>query len=84
MDNCNPVTRAISQAVAGTIPVTAMFVRGQFGADLDPELAALGALGDVRGPPRSLELGELTVDLERDLGAHAVTSHGSRSWGHVS
>ena len=27
MDNCNPVTRAISQAVAGTIPVTAMFVR---------------------------------------------------------
>ena len=35
MDNCNPVTRAISQAVAGTIPVTAMFVRGQFGADLD-------------------------------------------------
>ena len=33
MDNSNPVTRAISQAVAGTIPVTAMFVRGQFGAD---------------------------------------------------
>jgi altronate dehydratase large subunit len=45
MDNCNPVTRAISQAVAGTIPVTAMFVRGQFGADLDFALRALAGMG---------------------------------------
>ena len=45
MDNCNPVTRAISQAVAGTIPVTAMFVRGQFGADLDFALGALAGMG---------------------------------------
>jgi len=45
MDNCNPVTRAISQAVAGTIAVTAMFVRGQFGADLDFALGALAGMG---------------------------------------
>ena len=45
MDNCNPVTRAISQAVDGTIPVTTMFVRGQFGADLDFALDSLAGMG---------------------------------------
>jgi altronate dehydratase large subunit len=45
MDNCNPVTRVICQSVAGTIPVTAMFVRGQFGADLDFALGALAGMG---------------------------------------
>lgn len=45
MDNCNPVTRAISQAVAGTIPVTTMFVRGQFGEDLEFALDALAGMG---------------------------------------
>lgn len=45
MDNCNPVTRAITQAVAGTIPVTTLFVRGQFGADLDFALESLAGMG---------------------------------------
>lgn len=59
MDNCNPVTRVISQAVAGTIPVTAMFVRGQFGADLDFALDALAGMG--RNPNIA---GVLLVGLE--------------------
>lgn len=45
MDNCNPVTRAIAHAVSGTIPVTTLFVRGQFGADLDFALDALAGMG---------------------------------------
>ena len=45
MDNCNPVTRTISAAVEGTIPVTTLFVRGQFGADLDFAYESLAGLG---------------------------------------
>lgn len=45
MDNCNPVTRAIAQAVEGTVPVTTLFVRGQFGADLDFAYESLAGLG---------------------------------------
>lgn len=59
MDNCNPVTRAISQAVSGTIPVTTLFVRGQFGADLDFALESLAGLG--RNPNIA---GVLLVGLE--------------------
>ncbi len=33
MDNCNPVTRAVCQAVDGTIPVTTLLVRGQYGRE---------------------------------------------------
>jgi altronate dehydratase large subunit len=45
MDNCNPVTRTICDAVAGTLPVTTLFVRGQFGADLDFALESLAGMG---------------------------------------
>jgi altronate dehydratase large subunit len=45
MDNCNPVTRAICSAVDGTIPVTTLFVRGQFGADLEFALDSLAGMG---------------------------------------
>ncbi len=45
MDNCNPVTRAIAQAVDGTIPVTTLFVRGQYGRDLEITLDTLGGMG---------------------------------------
>lgn len=45
MDNCNPVTRAIAQAVDGTIPVTTLFVRGQYGRDLEITLNTLGGMG---------------------------------------
>jgi len=45
MDNCNPVTRAITQAVSGTIPVTTLFVRGQFGEELEFAFESLAALG---------------------------------------
>lgn len=48
MDNCNPVTRAISQAVNGTIPVTTLFVRGQIGWDLDLSFETLA--GMARNP----------------------------------
>ena len=45
MDNCNPATRTIIEAVGGTLPVTTLFVRGQFGADLDFALDSLAGLG---------------------------------------
>jgi altronate dehydratase large subunit len=45
MDNCNPVTRTIAQTVSGCIPVTTLFVRGQFGADLDFAYESLAGLG---------------------------------------
>ena len=45
MDNCNPVTRAIAGAVEGTIPVTTLFVRGQYGRDLEITLDTLGGMG---------------------------------------
>ncbi len=45
MDNCNPVTRSIAQTVGGCIPVTTLFVRGQFGPDLDFAYESLAGLG---------------------------------------
>ncbi|WP_184056504.1 UxaA family hydrolase [Paraburkholderia sp. MM5384-R2] len=45
MDNCNPATRAIAQAVNGCVPITTLFVRGQFGADLDFTFDSLAGLG---------------------------------------
>lgn len=45
MDNCNPVTRSIARSVAGAIPVTTLFVRGQFGPDLDFAFDSLAGLG---------------------------------------
>lgn len=45
MDNCNPVTRAICQAVDGTIPVTTLFVRGQYGRDLEIAFNTLAGMG---------------------------------------
>jgi altronate dehydratase large subunit len=45
MDNCNPVTRAICQQVDGTIPVTTLFVRGQYGRDLEITYNTLAGMG---------------------------------------
>ncbi len=45
MDNCNPVTRAICQAVDGTIAVTTLFVRGQYGYDLEVAFNTLAGMG---------------------------------------
>lgn len=45
MDNCNPVTRAIAQAVHGTLAVTTLFVRGQYGHDLEVTLESLAGMG---------------------------------------
>ncbi|MEO8203946.1 MAG: UxaA family hydrolase [Betaproteobacteria bacterium] len=45
MDNCNPVTRAICAAVEGTIPITTLFVRGQYGRDLEITYDSLGGMG---------------------------------------
>ncbi len=60
MDNCNPVTRAISQAVDGTIPVTTLFVRGQIGWDL--ELAFTNSLAGMGRNPNIAAV--LLVGLE--------------------
>jgi altronate dehydratase large subunit len=45
MDNCNPVTRSIARAVDGTIPVTTLFVRGQYGRDLEIAFDSLAGMG---------------------------------------
>src|SRR5215471_15057614 len=45
MDNCNPVTRAIANAVEGTLPVTTLFVRGQIGWDLELAFDSLAGMG---------------------------------------
>jgi len=45
MDNCNPVTRAICHAVDMTIPVTTLFVRGQYGHDLEVAFNTLAGMG---------------------------------------
>ncbi|TAK81562.1 MAG: altronate hydrolase [Betaproteobacteria bacterium] len=45
MDNCNPVTRAICAQVDGTIAVTTLFVRGQYGRDLEIAYNTLAGMG---------------------------------------
>jgi altronate dehydratase large subunit len=76
MDNCNPVTRMIAQAVHGTIPVTTLFVRGQFGADLDFAYEMLAALG--RNPNiASVLLVGLEESSTADV-AHRVAATGKR------
>jgi altronate dehydratase large subunit len=57
MDNCNPVTRAVSDAVQGTVYLPGSFIRGQLGRDraitlkvtaglcLNPNIAAVVAIG---------------------------------------
>ena len=63
LDVANPVVRAICNSVGGTIPITTLFVRGQYGRDLDityRTLAGLASnqtcirccLSDSRQPPR--------------------------------
>lgn len=45
MDNVNPVTRGICQHVRSTIPITTLFVRGQFGRDEATTVRTLIGLG---------------------------------------
>jgi altronate dehydratase large subunit len=45
MDNVNPVARAICQSVYGTIPIMTLFVRGQYGRDLEISYDTLGGMG---------------------------------------
>lgn len=57
MDNCNPVTRAVADAVQGTVYLPGSFIRGQLGRDraitlkvtaglcLNPNIAAVLAIG---------------------------------------
>ena len=59
MDNINPITRAICGSVEGTIPITTLFVRGQFGRDLEIAFATLGGMG--RNPNLA---GALVIGLE--------------------
>ena len=48
MDNVNPITRAICAAVEGTLPITTLFVRGQYGKDLEITYESLA--GMARNP----------------------------------
>lgn len=59
MDNINPITRAICGAVDNTIPITTLFVRGQFGRDLEITFNTLGGMG--RNPNLA---GALVIGLE--------------------
>ena len=59
MDNVNPITRAVCGAVDGTIPVTTLFVRGQFGRDLEIAFDTLAGMG--RNPNLA---GALVIGLE--------------------
>ena len=59
MDNINPITRAICGAVDATIPITTLFVRGQFGRDLEIAFDTLGGMG--RNPNLA---GALVIGLE--------------------
>jgi altronate dehydratase large subunit len=45
VDVCNPVTRAVVRQVSGTIAVTTLFVRGQYGSDLEIAFNILAGLG---------------------------------------
>ncbi len=45
MDNVNPVTRAICSHVRNSLPITTLFVRGQFGRDEATTVRALVGLG---------------------------------------
>ena len=61
MDNINPITRAVCGAVDGTIPITTLFVRGQFGRDLEIAFDTLGGMG--RNPNLA---GALVIGLEEN------------------
>src|SRR3546814_19024369 len=45
MDNVNPITRSICGNVNGTIPITTLFVRGQYGRDLKISYDSLAGMG---------------------------------------
>jgi len=60
MDNVNPVTRAIADAVAGALAVTTLFVRGQYGKDLEVSYNTLSGMG--RNPNL---YGVVVVGMER-------------------
>ncbi len=44
MDNTNPITRAVCNAVQGTLPITTLFVRGQYGRDLEITYQSLAGM----------------------------------------
>jgi len=44
MDNCNPVTRAVAQAVRGTVYLPGSYIRGQLGRDRQITLQATAGL----------------------------------------
>jgi altronate dehydratase large subunit len=45
MDNCNPVTRRIAEAVQGTIYLPGSYIRGQLGKDRETTLKVTAGLG---------------------------------------
>src|SRR5690349_19167416 len=60
LDVANPITRTICQNVSGTIPITTLFVRGQYGRDLEIAYDTLAGMG------RNANVGAvLLIGLER-------------------
>ena len=65
MDNCNPVTRAVAQAVQGTVYLPGSYIRGQLAKDreitlrvtaglcLNPNVAGVVVIGLEPGTTRS-------------------------------
>jgi len=68
MDNVNPIARAICGGVYSTIPITTLFVRGQYGRDLKITYDTLGGMG--RNPNLAAVL---VVGLE-EISAEQVAS----------
>lgn len=44
MDNVNPITRTVCDQVRGTVPITTLFVRGQYGNDLEVTFRTLSGM----------------------------------------
>lgn len=64
MDNVNPVTRAIVTAVQGTLAITTLFVRGQYGRDAEIAYRTLAGLGSNPNIASVLVVGLETTSTE--------------------
>ncbi len=73
MDNVNPVTRAICNQVRGTVPITTLFVRGQFGKDEEVTVRTLIGLGSNPNIAACLVVGLEPVTTLRLVDAIAKT-----------
>jgi altronate dehydratase large subunit len=64
LDVANPITRAICHNVSGTIPITTLFVRGQYGRDLEITYDTLAGMGRNANVGAVLLIGLETTSTE--------------------